>query len=128
MDTVEGVLVALPEIEGASAKRIVGTSAHTNSALQCTDLTQEFGLPLDHFSWRIPIRPFLLVADRRDAGPAEALPADADAIADGAAAALDQVEEMILRIDDDGARRFYRRVVNRTAHKTGIAAPSGSAG
>ena len=103
MDTVESVLIAQPEIQGASAEWIVGTAAHTDSALQCTDLPQKFGLALDHFSGRIPVWPLLLVADCRDAGPAEALPADADAIADGAAAALDRVEEVILSIDDDGA-------------------------
>ncbi len=50
-----------------------------------------------------------------DARPFESAPANADAIAYGASASLDQVEEMRLRIDHDGAGRLVRGIINGSA-------------
>ena len=43
----------------------------------------------DHLRRRLPVRPLLLAADMDDAVPAEALAADADAVADRLAVAED---------------------------------------
>jgi hypothetical protein len=44
--------------------------------------------------------------------PLEALAADTDAVADGQAIALDKIEELVLGIDDDGARLFLGVLVD----------------
>ncbi len=67
------------------------------------------GLTGNHFLGRAPFRPFLFPADLDDAGPAETFATNADAIADGAVIAFDEVEELVVGIDDDRTRRFRRR-------------------
>src|SRR5262249_48501660 len=54
------------------------------------------------------------------AGPAEALAADADAVADRNAAILDQIKVVVRRIDDDRAGRLAATVVHGRAHERGI--------
>jgi len=61
-------------------------------------------LTRQHFGGRIPIGPFLLAMDGRKPGPDETFRADAHAIANGLSAALDEVEKMVARIDNDRAR------------------------
>jgi hypothetical protein len=51
----------------------------------------------------------------RDARPFESAPANADAIANGESASLNQVEEMRLRIDHDGAGRLCSVCPNPSA-------------
>src|SRR5687767_7850663 len=92
VDAVERVLVVLPQIQGARAERVARTARHADAALQIDERALELGLALDHLLRRIPIRPRLLGIDRRRARPGETLPADADAVAQGRAGALDKVE------------------------------------
>src|SRR5690606_30762268 len=66
----------------------------------------ELGLASDHGGGRRPGRPFALHRDARRALPLEAFTADTDAVAHGAALGHDEIEELRLRIDDDGARLF----------------------
>src|SRR5215468_3921151 len=88
---------ARTEIHGAGAERIAGTAG---------DEARQIGLARDHLRRRIPVRPLRLAADRLYAGPGETLTADADAVADRAAAAEHVVEHSIAGIDDDGAGRL----------------------
>src|SRR5690606_405813 len=60
-------------------------------------------LALDHFGWRGPYRPFSLHGDAGRAGPAKAFAPHADAVAHGLAILHDEVEELLLGIDNDGA-------------------------
>jgi hypothetical protein len=73
-----------------------------------------------HFRGRIPVRPFLLGVNGRHAGPDKPFGADADAVTDGLAAALYQVEEMTSRIDHDRPRRFGRWVSHDGARECRI--------
>src|SRR5205085_4306453 len=85
------------EIQGARAKRVGRATGHE---------ARQVGLARDHLGRGRPIRPLGLLGDVLHAGPAEAVAADADAVADRAAAGLHQIEERVRRIDDDRARRF----------------------
>lgn len=123
MDPVESVFVTLPKIQSTSAQWIGRTPGHTKSALQCAHLAHELGLPLHHFFGWVPVRPFLLIADCGDAGPTKALPTYADAIANRASVSLYRIKKTILYIDDDGAQRFSRRVMDRPAKVARIYAP-----
>src|SRR6516225_6970023 len=85
------------EIHGARAEWIAGTAGHE---------PRQIRLALDHFRRRAPVRPFQLAGDLLQAGPLEAVAADADAVAKRPAVGLDEVEEAVLGVDDDRARRF----------------------
>src|ERR1019366_6806383 len=74
------------EIHGARAKRIPRAARHE---------TRQIRLARDHFRRRMPIRPFRLAADGLDAGPGEALAADADAVTNGPALAEHEIERSI---------------------------------
>ena len=63
-------------------------------------------LALLHLLGRNPARPFLLVADRDLALELQAIAADRDAVAAGGRRQLDQIEEVRVGIDDDGAARI----------------------
>jgi hypothetical protein len=108
VDTVERVLLALPQIHRAGADRIVRAAFHPDAALQLRHVLPQLGLARQHFRWRIPVGPFLLGVHGRHARPDEPLGADPDTVADGLSAALYQIEEMTSRIDDDRALRFGR--------------------
>src|SRR5690606_19445514 len=104
VDAVAGVAAVLVDIERAGAERVG----------QATGLAvlpfHQFGLALDHLGRRRPCRPFAAVLEVGAAGPAEAVLADADAVADRLAAGLHQIEQALLRAHDDGARRLAGRV------------------
>src|SRR5262249_20845906 len=89
------------EIEGAGAERIVDAAGHVAGQIGATPA---------HLGRRGPAGPFPLGADAMYAAPAETVTADADAIAQGLAARLDQVEPPLGRVDDDGARRVIGRI------------------
>src|ERR1700726_3707465 len=65
-----------------------------------------------HLRRRRPVRPFLLRGDRLDARPGESGLADADAVAQRLAIALHQEQELVGRIDDDGAGPFRAVIVD----------------
>jgi hypothetical protein len=69
-------------------------------------------MPLQNLRGRIPVRPFLLVVHRSDAGPTRALIADANAVAPRLAGALHQIKVVLIRIDNDGAGSFARWIAN----------------
>src|SRR5439155_7401516 len=94
------------EIHGARAERI-GRPAG--------DEARQIGLALDHLRRRGPIRPLRLALDALDAGPGEALAADADAVAHRLAVAEHEVKIRVRRIDDDGARRLAGAIVDDLA-------------
>src|SRR3984957_6247856 len=85
------------EIHRSRAERIARTAGHE---------PRQIGLALDHFRRRTPIRPFLLARYLLQAGPSEALAADADAVAKRPVVALNQVKEPAFCVDNDRARRF----------------------
>src|SRR5216684_7826655 len=89
VDAVQGILVALPQIERAGAERIAQAARHADAAAQLAHVPHQLGLARQHLPGRIPVRPFLLVVDARGAGPAETLASDADAVAHRLAPALD---------------------------------------
>src|SRR5580693_825859 len=93
VNTVDGAT----EIHRARAERIARTAGHE---------PRQIGLALNHFRRRTPIRPFLLARYLLQAGPGEALAADADAIAKRPVVGLNQVKEAAFGVDNDRARRF----------------------
>ena len=67
---------------------------------------RQIGLARDHLRRRMPVRPLRLARDGLHAGPGEAFTADADPIADRAAATEHVIEHGMAGIDDDRARRL----------------------
>jgi len=78
--------------------------------LQCAQLPPQLGLAFNHLLGRIPIRPFLLVVDGRYPRPPKTLASDTDTITERAPATLDQIKEVVLRIDNNRAGGFVRGV------------------
>src|SRR5690606_37521180 len=76
VDAVAGVLAVLEQIQRPRAKRVVQPAGLAALPLH------QFGLALDHLRGRRPGRPFAAILDIGAAGPAEAVLADADAVAD----------------------------------------------
>jgi hypothetical protein len=68
----------------------------------------------------MPIRPFRHLADALGARPGEAVAADADAIADRLAAAERQEQELVRRVDDDGAGRLTAGIIDQLLLETWI--------
>src|SRR5262245_47490258 len=100
VDAVDG----RADIERARAERIAGTAGHP---------ARKIRLPRDHLRrWR-PVRPLSLFADVVHAPPLKAIAADADAVPHGDTVAHDEIEEAIVRVDDDRARRLLGAVVHR---------------
>ena len=120
VDAVQRVLVALPQIHGPRADRIIGTAFHADAALQLHHVLAQLRLACQHFRGRIPIGPLLLAVDGRKPGPDEAFRPDAHAIANGLPGAVDKVEKMTARIDDDRSRPLARRVGDDLAGEGGI--------
>src|SRR5262245_54846425 len=89
------------EIERARAERIFRAASHVGRQIRAAP---------EHLRWRTPVRPLTLERDLLDAGPGEARPPDADAVAHRRAIALDEIKESLTRIDDDGARRLASAV------------------
>src|ERR1041385_1343138 len=85
------------EIECARAERIARTPGHP---------ARQIRLALDHLLGRRPVRPLLLLGDLQKSLPLEAVAADADAVADRAAAGLHHIKIPLVGVDDDGAGRF----------------------
>src|SRR6476659_9928471 len=71
------------EIHCSRPQRVAGTAGHE---------ARQIGLARDHLGRRRPVRPLGLAGDVYQPLPLEALAADADAIAQRAAVALDQIE------------------------------------
>ena len=103
------------EIHGARAERIFGPADHV--ARQVRPASQ-------HLAGRGPIRPFAFVADVVHPRPGEAGPTHADAIAQGAAAGLHQVEQPLASIDDDRSRCFPAVVADLLLEEARIAQPA----
>src|SRR5882724_218017 len=68
------------EIKRAGAERVAGPAGHE---------ARQIGLARDHLRRRRPVRPFRLARNRQQALPLKAVATDTDAIAYGAAVALD---------------------------------------
>ena len=60
----------------------------------------------------IPVRPFLLAVDQGHAGPAKSFAADGNSVTPSLSTALHVVEVVVQRIDNDGAARLSRGVLN----------------
>ena len=99
-------VVAGAQIHRARAQRIAGTARHE---------AREIRLARDHLGRRMPIRPCGLARDGLRAGPGEALAADADAIANGAALAEHVIERRVAGIDNDGTGRLVGIEANHGA-------------
>src|SRR5690606_34682649 len=104
VDAIERVHIALVDVEGARAHRIVGTGRHALA------IDLEFRMPGDHVRGRRPGRPFPLVGDVGATGPLEAGGADTDAVAHGHAVVADVVEEAVGGVDDHRAGGFPGRI------------------
>src|SRR5258707_1042492 len=112
MNAVQGVLVTLPQVKRAGTEWIVGPSGHALAARQFLQPGCEFGVAFENFLGGIPVRPFLLAVDRGHTGPAKSFAADCNSITPGLSTALHVVEVMVQRIDNDGAARLSRGVLN----------------
>src|SRR5712672_2040262 len=77
VDTIDGGA----EVKRAGAERISGAAGHE---------ARQIGLARDHLRRRCPVRPLRLARDVQQSLPLESFAADADAIAQRAAVALDQ--------------------------------------
>src|SRR5690606_38077484 len=106
VDAIAGVLVVLIDVEGARAERVCQAAGLTVLPFY------QFRLALDHLGRRCPARPFPAVLDVGAAGPAEAVLAYSDAIADSLAAWLHQVKQPLVSVNDDGTGSLARRVDN----------------
>src|SRR5690606_31391033 len=83
VQAIERLLLALVKIERACPERIVEAAFHA------VGIGRRGRVAGDHFRRRKPFRPGLLALDGGVAGPGEALPADADAVAHRGPAFLD---------------------------------------
>src|SRR6476660_3225442 len=92
------------EIHRPRPERVAGTAGHE---------ARQIGLARDHLGRRRPVRPLGLAGDVHQPLPLEAFAADADAIAQRAAVALDQIEMALGGLDDDGSRRLIGAVEHR---------------
>src|SRR5258708_3384165 len=92
------------EIHGAGAERILRAAFH---------VPRQIGTARQRFRRRRPGRPFLLGRNRLDARPGEAGTADADAVTQRPAIALHQEQELVRRVDHDGAGAFLAVVLDR---------------
>lgn len=102
------VLAVAVQIERAGPERILQPALHARGVRPVL-----FGLGPDHVGGRRPVRPFCLARDGRGAAEVETLLAtDADAVAGGAPTGLDQIEEPLGGVDDDGARRLATGVID----------------
>src|SRR6202451_553350 len=93
MDAIDGGA----EIHRARPERIARSAGHE---------PRQGGLAFNHFRRRAPVRPFLLARNLLQAGPLEAIAADADAVAQRPIVRLHQIEEPRPRIDHDRAWRL----------------------
>ena len=66
----------------------------------------------NHLGWRTPVRPFRLARHLVRSGPLESRLAGADAVAACLPACLDEIKEVLPRIDDDRARLVGTIVVH----------------
>ena len=98
MNAVESVTVVLVEIQCARTQWVLRAAGHASSPL-----SRKF-VALNHRGRRCPCRPFGFALDDGSSGPRKALAADADAIADGLPAGLNEVEELVAGIDDNCSR------------------------
>src|SRR6476660_7154254 len=69
-----------------------------------------------------PGRPFRLARDLLDARPHEAGTANADPVADRASARLQELQELVLRIDNDRVRRLSAVVLDLLSQIDGVQA------
>src|SRR4029453_9780505 len=95
------VVLAVVEIYGARAERIVGSAVHAVLVLAIV-----LRLALLHVERSGPGRPFLLVAALDAAFELQPVAADGDRVAPSRRAILDEVEELGAGIDDDRAGRI----------------------
>jgi len=86
----------IAKIHGAGAERIARAAGHE---------ARQIRLALDHFRWRMPIRPFGFSADLQKALPGKSLAPDSDAVANRVRRILNEVEMALQSIDDDDPGR-----------------------
>src|SRR4051812_19010517 len=99
------------EINGAGAERVTLTSRHPAWKIR---------LALDHLLRRRPVGPLGHTGYGLRAGPSEAVPPDANAIADRRSVTEDVVEVGLSGIDDDRACRSVGAVVDDLASQIGV--------
>src|SRR6195952_757783 len=99
------------QIHRARAERILRTAFH---------VPRQIRTARQHFRRRRPGRPFLFRRDGLDARPGEAGTADADAVTHRLAVALHQEQELVRRIDDDGAGAFLAVILDHLLFEFGI--------
>src|SRR5215207_553546 len=93
VDAIQGVAVALVEIERAGAHRVARPAAHVLHVRPA----------LLHLGGRVPIGPLGLAGDAGRAGPPERLLADGHGIAHSLAVRQHEIEFAPLGLDHDGA-------------------------
>src|SRR5882724_1550220 len=102
VDTIDGGA----EIHRTGAEWIARPAGHE---------PRQIGLARDHLRRRCPVRPLRLARDVEQSLPLESLAADTDAIAQRAAASLNQIEMALRGLDDDGAGRLGGTIKHRGA-------------
>src|SRR3954468_4748330 len=89
-------------------------------------MARQIGAAPQHLRWRCPGRPFLLGADAVHTPPAEAVAADADAVAQRLTAREHQIEPPLRRVYDDGAGRIVAGVAHGGTRDRARAAAGGA--
>ena len=97
----ERVLFALEEIKRASAEGVFEPAFH---------FLGQVGTALQHVFWRYPTGPFGFSSNLGDAFPREPLPPDTNAVTDGRASGLDEIELTLVCVDDNRAPRLARLI------------------
>ena len=67
VDAIKRVAVTLPEVQRPGAEWIVGSAVHVETALQLDHILSDFRLALQNVRSRLPVWPFFLVVNGRDA-------------------------------------------------------------
>jgi hypothetical protein len=80
VDAIKRVNLALPQVQRPGAERIVGSAVHAEAALQLNHVLSDFRLTLQNVRGGLPIRPFLLIVNGRNARPPIAFLADPDIV------------------------------------------------
>src|SRR5450631_126652 len=109
---------------GCDRATIPDTSRGRRADFRATfHVPRQIGAPRQHFRRRRPRRPFLLRRYLLDARPGEAWAADADAVAQRLAAALNQEQKLVRRVDHDRAGAFPAAIINQLPFESRIERP-----
>src|SRR5262249_50937877 len=100
-----------PQIHRARSERIFRSALH---------VARQIGPPREHLRRRRPIGPLALCGDRLDAGPGEAGTTYADAVTQRPAVAFHQEQELVGRVDHNGAAALLAVIFDLLLRKSRV--------